>query len=182
MKKLLALLLLFGIVGCMSNSNGSNLYQYQPPSIDISGKDCDGETCVEISNYDIRCDEGFSGFDKCEVTISYKTESSLDDWMDIVCRATINVFDYMNQMQPEILSDTQKNRHWQRMHFLANSYHTFSFDSYSETNRVNLKAIECGVNDLPPAPYSGLWFMDPNLTQQELIDLYKEKYYPEEIE
>ena len=179
MKKLLALLLLFGIVGCMSNSNGSNLYQYQPPSIDISGKDCDGETCVEILNYDLRCDEGFSGFDRCKVTISYNTESSSDERVDIVCRATINVFDYMNQMQPKILSDTQTN---QDSIIFTNSYHAFSFDSYSETNRVNLKAIECGVNDLPPAAYSGLWFMDPNLTQQEVIDLYKEKYYPEEIE
>ena len=138
MKKLLALLLLFGIVGCVSNNNNSSYEsEYKSPTY-ISEKDCDWGVCVEITNYDLECEEdSWAGtFKKCTVKIVYKTEADSEAWMDIVCMATIDVFNFMNQLEPLSLSDTQTTRHWQFLYEatngeIARSYHNFSFDDYT---------------------------------------------------
>ena len=155
MKKLLALLLLFGIVGCASNINGSYESEYKSLTY-VSEKDCDWGACVEITNYDLECEEdSWAGtFEKCQVKIIFRTEADSQAWMDIVCMATIGVFNFMNQLTPVSLSDTQTTRHWQFLYEatngeIAKSYHNFSFDLLSQTNSVIVKAIECGINDLP---------------------------------
>ena len=164
MRKLLALLLLLGVSGCISNNyNDSYTYKYNAPELYISNKHCDEGVCVEITNYYLECKENTLdyGYESCIVSIDYRKEGTYEfndnysmssSYVDIVCRATIDVFDYMNSISPESRYDEQSERESKSYSSNERSYHYFSFNSFSQTNKVYVTDLECGVNGLPLRP------------------------------
>tara|TARA_B100001057_G_C22559164_1_gene836575 strand:- start:104 stop:670 length:567 start_codon:yes stop_codon:yes gene_type:complete len=162
MNKLLALLLLLGVSGCISNNyNDSYAYQYSPPKLYISNKDCDEGVCVEITNYYLQCKENTLdyGYESCTVNIDYRKEGYeyrdnryMIGNVDIVCRAIIDVFDYWNSISPGRRIVDKSNMESKSYSSNGRSIHNFSFDSFSETSRVYVTHLECGVNSLPPRP------------------------------
>ena len=164
MRKLLALLLLLGVSGCISNNyNDSYTYKYNAPELYISNKHCDEGVCVEITNYYLECKENTLdyGYESCIVSINYRKEGTYEfndnygmssSYVDIVCRATIDVFDYMNSISPESRYDEQSERESKSYSSNERSNHYFSFNSFSQTNKVYVTDLECGVNGLPLRP------------------------------
>ena len=172
---LTAIFLLLGVSGCISNNyNETYTYKYNAPELYISNKHCDEGVCVEITNYYLECKENTLdyGYESCTVSIDYRKEGTYEfnddyfmssSYIDIVCRATIDVFDYMNSISPASRYDEQRSGESKSYSSIGSSNHYFSFYGLSQTNKVYVTDLECGVNELPPRPLTA--------RQQEIMEL-----------
>ena len=147
--------------GCSSYYENVETFKYEIPPLYISEKDCQAGACVEIKNYDINCKESsYSyGYDNCQINIIFRYDEPdyrYDDLYrsygnNVECKASIEVFDNnLNSFTPKLLSEQVNNY----VNYSGNhsSSHYFRFDNWSETNRVYVTGLECGIDQIPSRP------------------------------
>ena len=161
MERFSLLVVLLLTYGCSSSYESVETFKYEIPPLYVSEKDCQAGACVEIVNYDISCEElSFSyGYGYCQVYINFKYDApdyryDITDYMydsgdDIECMASIDAFENYSY-RPSSLSVIDNKYVNYSGNFTTTHY--FGFRSYSETNRVYVTGIECGIDQIPSRP------------------------------